>query len=96
MVVHYLRDSESPAPSMVGFVVSKAIGNAVTRNRVKRQLRGAIAEYIQQIPHGSQVVVRALPPAADAPYATLYSELGKSLGKVTQGQQSRARIGSPR
>ena len=28
-----------PAPPTVGFVVSKAVGNAVVRNRVKRRLR---------------------------------------------------------
>lgn len=94
MVVHYLGDSESPAPPMVGFVVSKAIGNAVIRNRVKRQLRGAIAEYIQQIPHGSHVVVRALPSAAEAPYVRLYADLGKALGKVTRGPSVKAAVGS--
>lgn len=94
MVVHYIRDSESPAPSMVGFIVSKAIGNAVTRNRVKRQLRGAIAEHIQQIPHGSHVVVRALPAAANTPYVRLHTDLDKSLAKVLRGSSTPAGTGS--
>ncbi len=37
LVVHALR--KPGPPSRAGFVVSKAVGNAVTRNRVKRRLR---------------------------------------------------------
>src|SRR5690606_6761123 len=32
-------DGDGQAPPLVGFVVSKAVGSAVTRNRVKRRLR---------------------------------------------------------
>ncbi|MCL1899108.1 MAG: ribonuclease P protein component [Promicromonosporaceae bacterium] len=38
LVVHALASRE-PGATRVGFVVSKAVGNAVTRNRVKRRLR---------------------------------------------------------
>ena len=50
----------------VGFVVSKAVGNAVTRNRVKRRLRHLAAARLPGAPDGLAVVVRALPPAAEA------------------------------
>ncbi len=94
MVVHFLRNSESAAPAMVGFVVSKAVGNAVVRNRVKRQLRGAIADSLQQIPCGSQIVVRAQAAAADAPFTALTMDLSKCLTKVIRGTQPRASVGS--
>lgn len=48
----------------VGMVVSKAVGNAVTRNRVKRRLRHLAAARLAATPSGTQLVVRALPPAA--------------------------------
>lgn len=54
-----------PGPTRVGFVVSKAVGNAVVRNRVKRRLRHLVASRDEQI--GADVVVRALPPAAAEP-----------------------------
>ncbi|WHF21407.1 ribonuclease P protein component [Kocuria rhizophila] len=45
-----------------GFVVSKAVGNAVTRNKVKRRLRELSASSVRDQPHGMDVVVRARPP----------------------------------
>lgn len=62
LVIHALR-TQSP-PSRAGFVVSKAVGNAVTRNRVKRQLRHLVAEALPRFGFPVDIVVRALPPAA--------------------------------
>ncbi len=62
LVVHALR---TPcAPSRAGFVVSKAVGNAVTRNRVKRRLRHLARAALPAVPFALDIVVRALPPAA--------------------------------
>jgi ribonuclease P protein component len=51
----------------VGFVVSKAVGGAVVRNRVKRRLRHLAAAALVSTPQAHDVVVRALPSAASAP-----------------------------
>jgi ribonuclease P protein component len=59
LVLHMLR-TDNP-PSRAGFVVSKAVGNAVRRNRVKRQLRHLVAARLNQTPFAVDVVVRALP-----------------------------------
>jgi ribonuclease P protein component len=63
LVVHLSR-TRTGAPTRVGFVVSKAVGNAVVRNRVKRQLRHLARTRLDTLPPGSAVVVRANPAAA--------------------------------
>jgi len=68
----------------IGFVVSKAVGNAVVRNRVKRRLRHVTRERLSTLPGSCMLVVRALPAAADASYA----ELGADLDRCLQRAQS--------
>lgn len=51
----------------VGFVVSRAVGNAVVRNRVKRRLRHLVAPMLTSFPQDVHMVVRALPAAATDP-----------------------------
>ncbi len=52
-------------------MVSKAVGNAVVRNRVERRLRhlvaAATAPALTAAPAGTAIVIRALPAAATSP-----------------------------
>lgn len=65
MVVHAVRGTGSD--TRVGFVVSKAVGGAVERNRVKRRLRHLVARELGVSSVVQDVVVRALPAASSAP-----------------------------
>lgn len=80
------RSASPSAPRpRAGFVVSKAVGNAVTRNRVKRRLRAVVAEQMRTEPlRGLPVLVqvRALPPAAEADHAVLRRETVGALAKA--------------
>jgi ribonuclease P protein component len=71
-----------PAEALVGFVVSKAVGNAVTRNRVKRRLRHLVRARLASLPPHSVLVVRALPTAAEASYARLGTDLEAALHRL--------------
>ncbi len=73
---------EPRGAAQVGFVVSRAVGNAVTRNRVRRRLRHLVRERVGQLPASSVLVVRALPPSAVATYAALGGDLGRALGRL--------------
>ena len=79
LVVH-VASHDRPDPVRVGFVVGRAVGNSVLRHRVQRRLRHLCRERLADLPRGSEIVVRALPPAADATYA----ELGAALDRCLQ------------
>lgn len=71
--------TSSDAPSQVGFIVAKTVGNAVTRNLVKRRLREIVVETIKQHPQGVNVVVRALPVSAIASFSDLVKDYRKAF-----------------
>jgi ribonuclease P protein component len=83
LVVHLLVDDEAAGPARAGFVVSKAVGNAVIRNRVKRRLRHLAREHLQTLPGSAVLVVRALPAAGEASYNDLGADLAGALARVT-------------
>lgn len=66
----------------MGFVVSKAVGVAVVRHRVARRLRHLMRDRLPDLPAGTLVVVRALPPAADASSRELGTDIDAALKKL--------------
>jgi ribonuclease P protein component len=79
-------DVHSASPPRVGFIVSRAVGSAVVRNRVKRRLRELMRGYVDTLPGGSLLVVRANPPAATARQADLAADLDLVLGRLLRRQ----------
>lgn len=76
------RDDGSPA-MRVGFTVSKKVGNAVIRNRMKRRLRALAAELLpDQGVAGADHVLIGRPSGVERPFADLRAELAKALRKV--------------
>jgi ribonuclease P protein component len=84
LVAHAVHLDDGPR---VGFVVSTSVGNAVTRNRVKRRLRHLAAAHVADRLAGVGpekagegkigIVVRALPRAATDP-AELPTDFGSA------------------
>jgi ribonuclease P protein component len=81
LVVHVDRtdDAAGPAGPRAGFVVSKAVGGSVVRHRVTRRLRHLVRPRLAELPDGTRVVVRALPPSATASSAELAEDLDSGL-----------------
>ena len=73
---------EDAVHPLVGFVVSKAVGPAVVRNKVKRRLRHLARERLTSLPGSAVLVVRALPAAAGTSYVDLGADLDRALAKV--------------
>ena len=60
-------------------MVGKSVGGSVIRHRVVRRLRHLMSVELTGLPEGFDVVVRALPASADAPYAVLERDLSSAL-----------------
>jgi ribonuclease P protein component len=91
VVVHLATDLSSASRTpQVGLVVSKAVGNAVIRNRVKRRLRHLAREHVSSLPGSAVLVVRALPAAATASYEELGADLARCLRRALNAGPSSA------
>jgi ribonuclease P protein component len=78
LVTHLWTPDGDESPR-VGFVVNRAVGNAVVRNRVKRRLRHLVREHLASLPGSAVLVVRALPAAAAASSRELDADLTRCL-----------------
>ncbi len=66
VIIHIFQGFYGHEPPRVGITVGKDCGNSVSRHRVSRRIRGAMAQHIEALPLGSGVVIRALPASVDA------------------------------
>src|SRR5215203_7095489 len=66
----------------LGVSVSRKVGNAVTRNAVRRRLREVFHSCVSETSRELDLVVSARPAAAEATFEELREEFGKSLDKV--------------
>lgn len=69
-------------PLRFGYVVSKKVGNAVIRNRVRRRLKGVSREMLHAGYRGADIVFRATPASPRASYAELRTEISQHLTRL--------------
>ena len=79
--VIYVRSGSELGTARFGFIVAKTVGNAVHRNLVRRRLKSIAAQHLAEMPEGTDIVIRALPGAAQASWASLNTEIAKVLSK---------------
>ena len=89
LLVHDRKDGD---PAMgVGFTVTKKIGNAVVRNRMKRRLRALARELLaERGVAGADHVLIGRNGGIERDYTLLRTELGKAFRKVTPQAASAA------
>jgi ribonuclease P protein component len=81
----FARESAAPAgPARLGLSVSRKVGGAVERNRVKRVLRERFAELAPALPDGMDVVVIARPGAAEYLAERGSAALGARLAELAE------------
>jgi ribonuclease P protein component len=86
LTLYWFQRAEAVGDPRLGFAVPKSVGNAVVRNRIKRQLREIVREKLQgQAPTNDYVLVvrQGLPEATEANgHGWLEERVDEVLGKV--------------
>ncbi|MDA0290300.1 MAG: ribonuclease P protein component [Actinobacteria bacterium] len=78
--------TESDSPARFGFIVSKQVGGAVTRNLVKRRLRALAAHTLAENPVGYDVVVRAQAGSSTASFEVLAREWEQLVAHLVESR----------
>jgi ribonuclease P protein component len=86
LTLYWFQREEAVGAPRLGFAVPKAVGNAVVRNRIKRQLREIVPARLESVPLTNDyvlVVRRGLPEAAEANgHSWLEERVDEVLGKA--------------
>jgi ribonuclease P protein component len=81
----FSRDEQAGDPRL-GFAVPKSVGNAVVRNRIKRQLRDIVRGRLERLPQVNDYVLVVRPGLPDAAEANghdwLEARVDEVLGKA--------------
>lgn len=94
VVVYVLRDAHASRirrahprrilQNRVGLTVTKKLGGAVVRNRIKRRLRAAFTQVVKTTPvvGGKLVVIVARTATKDAPFDVLVRDMRQAFSRV--------------
>ena len=82
LVLYWFEREDEPSEPRLGLAVPKATGNAVARNRIKRQLREAWRARLERIPSGRDYVLMVKPGLPEAVTANGFEWLGDRVDEV--------------
>ncbi|HWP25012.1 MAG TPA: ribonuclease P protein component [Xanthobacteraceae bacterium] len=85
------RDRRDDGPPRVGFTVSRKVGNAVERNRVRRRLKAIARRGQAAMRPGHDYVFVGRRAALDLPFERLAAELDRALRRIHGSRAERAR-----
>ena len=80
------RQDEIPAEgSRVGFTVSRALGGAVQRNRMKRRLREATRRHLALLTSPVDVVINPKKSLLTAEFTQILDEIERAFNQIRRG-----------
>lgn len=82
LTLSYARQPTTEALSRVGFSVSRRVGGAVERNRVKRWLRESTRRFYSALTPGWDIMFSGRAGAADAGYTAIDAEVRALVTKA--------------
>jgi ribonuclease P protein component len=87
LTLHWFsREDDADGPSRLGLAIPRAVGSAVARNRLKRQLREVWTTLAADVPPGRDYVLAARPGLAEAAegrgHEWLVEQVREVIGKV--------------
>ena len=82
LVLYWFDREGDPGEPRLGLAVPKAAGNAVARNRIKRQLRDVWRARVDGVPSGRDYVLIAKPGLPEAVAANGFDWLGDRVDEV--------------
>jgi ribonuclease P protein component len=100
--IAYVRFNRDSDVVRFGFIVSKSVGNAVVRNRVRRRLKAAAYDLLPRLSPtadagaGIDVVIRALPASAHLTWANLHGEVSRATDRFLSRHTTSPRDNRPR
>jgi len=84
LVLYWFDREDEPGEPRLGLAVPRAAGNAVARNKIKRQLRELWRSRLEKIPSGCDYVLIAKPGLPEAIQANGFEWLGERVDEVLQ------------
>ncbi len=82
-----MRDRRDDGPARVGFTVSKKVGNAVERNRVRRRLREVVRHAAADTARaGHDYVLVGRRAGLSAPFGGLLEDFKSALRRLDEGR----------
>src|SRR2546423_3274897 len=82
LVLYWFDRDDEPEEPRLGLAVPRAAGNAVARNRIKRQLREVWRARLDRVPAGRDYVLIAKPGLPEAVAANGFDWLGERVEEV--------------
>lgn len=81
--------ASSPAPSRFGITVSRKLGRATVRNRIRRRTREILRHHVEELGSGWDIVINPRRTVLEAEFALLDEELMGLLRRLTSPDVAR-------